>query len=49
MKRTKERRKTDMILSFESGIHKRESEQDHRNMVAFLMEECSERELLRET
>jgi hypothetical protein len=49
MKRTKERRKTDMLLSFESGIHQRESEQDHRNTVALLMEEWSERELLQET
>jgi hypothetical protein len=46
MKRTNERRKTDMLLSFESGIHQRESEQNHRNTVALLMEKCSERELL---
>jgi len=29
--------------------HKRKSAQDHRNTVALLMEECSERKLLRET
>jgi hypothetical protein len=46
MKRTNERRKTDMLLSFESRIHQRESEQDQRNTVALLMEECSEREWL---